>query len=209
MSDRAIHLAKRMIFIPYALPEGAEARGYAPWLQSVDNPFFNAISGIHHYANWTCERVLSGPPPQWDWFDFKAIRDDADLEAVWFNADLDAFRKKWLELWGYGAAKRADFVRYSYLFELQSSSGVKSSDRAVVSFGSGEAPQGGDLTYRLTGYLPKHFAGSDDSAAGRDKWLLDDVHPNPLGFDWISVAFSDEIAQDASFSIAARQVAAP
>lgn len=207
--SRSLHLAKRMIFIPYALPEGAEARGYAPWLQTVDNPFFNAIPGIHHYANWKRDQMQKGDAPDWDWFDFKGISNEADLKAVWFNEDLNDFRKKWLELWGYGSAKRADFVRYSYLFELQSCSTVESSPRAVVSFGTGDLPQGGDLIYRLAGYLPKHFAQPGASALVQDQWLLEHVEPNPLGFDWISVSFSGVIAPGAAFSMDASQVAAP
>lgn len=208
-ADRPLHMARRMIFIPYSLPHGAEARGYVPWLREVDNPFFNAVPGIHHYANWRRIGMVSGGAPAWDWFDFKGIADDADLKAVWFDPSLDDFRRKWLDLWGYGNGLRQSFLDYSYLFELTGKTSAQEQAEAAVSFGDGQPPAGGDLVYQRRGYLPKHFCrDAKDSDAHRD-WVLDLVQPDPLGFDWISVSFSNLPASHALWVMQASQVAAP
>ena len=62
-----------VIFIAYTIPPDAEARGYAPWLREVDMPFFNAIPGTRHYANWRLTEVQTAPAPVWDWFDFQGL----------------------------------------------------------------------------------------------------------------------------------------
>jgi hypothetical protein len=87
-----------VIFIAYTVPAEAVARGYADWLVRVDNPFFNAVPGTHHYANWRVERALGGTAPVWDWFDFQGLAAEADLERVWFDPGLDGFRREWLRL---------------------------------------------------------------------------------------------------------------
>lgn len=204
---RPLFQSTHMIFIPYRLPQGAEDRGYAPWLQTVDNPFFNAIPGIHHYANWRVGQMLHGTAPDWDWFDFKGLTAESDLERVWFSPDLDAFRRKWLELWGYGAgglSERPPYLRYSYLFRRTHASGVEPGAEAVITLGRGAAPTA-DLVWQRAGYLPKHFAagGGRDPAA---PWLLDTVTPDPLGFDWIAVGAAED-AGDIAFT--GLKVAAP
>lgn len=206
---RPLSDSTHMIFIPYRLPEGAEDRGYAPWLRKVDNPFFNSIPGVHHYANWRIDRVLRGQGPAWDWFDFKGLTSADDLERVWFSPDLDMFRRKWLELWGYGAGsvtERPAFLRYSYLFRRTHASGTAPGRQAVVSFGTGAPPVTADLVWERVGYLPKHFA-ADTARDPATPWLLDSVTPDPLGFDWIAVGSTDTGAGD--FSVAGVEIAAP
>ncbi len=202
---RPLSQSAHMIFIPYRLPAGAEARGYAPWLRKVDNPFFNAIPGIHHYANWRISHMLHGTAPGWDWFDFKGLTDPADLERVWFSPDLDAFRRKWLELWGYGGgmAERPDFLRYSYLFR-RTHAGIDPGPEAVVACGKGTPPQA-DLVWQRIGHLPKHFASPDRDPSA--PWLLETVTPDPLGFDWIALNPRDSGAGD--FSFVGAEIAAP
>lgn len=207
--SRPLSQSTHMIFIPYRLPDGAEARGYAPWLRDVDNPFFNSIPGIHHYANWRIGQMLRGAAPDWDWFDFKGLTTEDDLERVWFSPDLDMFRRKWLELWGYGAgglAERPAYLRYSYLFRRTHASGVEPGPQAVVSFGRGAPPVTADLVWERAGYLPKHFA-ADTLRDPATPWLLDSVTPDPLGFDWIAVGSTDTGAGD--FSVAGVEIAAP
>ena len=65
---RSLTGCQEVIFIAYCLPGDAEGRGYADWLRRVDMPFFNAIPGVHHYANWRVSEVLRElaehqPPP--------------------------------------------------------------------------------------------------------------------------------------------------
>lgn len=90
--QRLLENCPAVIFIAYTVPQTAIAGGYADWLVTVDNPFFNAIPGTLHYANWRVEQARAGGPLAWDWFDFQGLAAEDDLEKVWFNPDLDAFR---------------------------------------------------------------------------------------------------------------------
>jgi len=91
-----------MIFLSYTLPADALPRGYEPWLKEVDNPFFNAIPGMGLYENWRNVDIQPADLP-FGHFDFLHPASAADLERVWFNPDLDAFRIGWIRKWGYGA----------------------------------------------------------------------------------------------------------
>lgn len=211
MSARPLGQSAAMIFIPYRLPEGAEARGYADWLRAVDNPFFNAIPGIHHYANWKRAEMLAGQAPGWDWFDFKGLTFPEDLERVWFNPELDQFRKGWLELWGYGAGEpreRPAFLGYSYLFTLTHAS-AEPGETGVICCGKGAPPDDGDLVYQRTGFLPKHFALDASSRSAEEPWLLKTLDHDPLGFDWIRVSSGRDCCGRCEFSFAANRIAAP
>lgn len=104
-----------MIFIAYTVPGDAEARGYPPWLVAVDNPFFKAIPGTRHHANWRVDQMRRGAMPVWDYVDFQGLASRDDLERLRFNPDLDAFRAEWLRLWGYGARPPDPVLRRSYL----------------------------------------------------------------------------------------------
>lgn len=212
MPDRSLRDSPLMIFIPYRLPADAEARGYARWLQEVDNPFFNTIPGIRHYANWKCGATVSGAPPDWTWFDFKGLERVEDLERVWFNADLDAFRKEWLRLWGYGAdpaAPRPGYLQSSWLFERVGTPGAEPGARARVRFGSGTPPANGDIVWRLSGALPKHFAAGATPRQPGTPFVLRDLTENPLGFDWIAVEAVAMEGGPGSLVIDAERIAAP
>ena len=74
--DRRLSSCQQMVFIAYSVPADAEHRGYSDWLRRIDNPFFNAVQGMGHYANWR----LTGPAPfPWDYFDYMAIARTGDL----------------------------------------------------------------------------------------------------------------------------------
>jgi len=87
-----------MILITYRIRQGAEADGYDEWLRTVDNPFFNRFKAIAHYTNWKV--AASTSPVPFTHVDFLVIDNVEDLEMLWFNPDLDTFRKKWVEMWG-------------------------------------------------------------------------------------------------------------
>lgn len=204
--NRRLSSCRQMVFIAYSVPSDAEDRGYSDWLRRIDNPFFNAVQGMGHYANWR----LTGPAPfPWDYFDYMAISTVGDLESVWFDKGLDGFRKEWLRLWGYGrpGAEPPPHLRYSYLFE-QVGAGSEPGETATVVFGSGDMPEGADILWRRTGFLPKHFA-----AAARDPaapWLLPDVTPDPLGFTWIaSFGQPPAVLPDGAVAVPATRIAAP
>jgi len=177
-----------VIFIAYTIGPEAEAKGYADWLRRVDMPFFNAIPGTRHYANWRFTEILEGTPPAWDWFDFQGLETEGDLETVWFHPDLDAFRSNWIRLWGYGSETPPPVLRHAYVTRpvgpVRPDGGAAA---ATLSGGCGPLPREGsaDLVLRVEGTLHKHFGGRD----GSRPWLTPAAEFNPLGLDWIAVGW--------------------
>ncbi|MDP2083568.1 MAG: hypothetical protein Q8K20_00090 [Gemmobacter sp.] len=183
-----------MIFIAYTVPGDAEARGYSPWLVSVDNPFFNAIPGTRHYANWRVAQMLKGPMPVWDYLDFQGLASREDLERVWFNPELDAFRAEWLRLWGYGARNPSPVLRHSYLTRRVFARPDHSPGPEItLRGGTGQVPEGldADVVFQVEGVLKKHFGGT----GGRPvDWLTPASAGNPLGLDWLAVTYGPAAA---------------
>lgn len=178
-----------VIFIGYTVPADAEARGYSDWLVRVDNPFFNAIPGVRHYANWRAGDMLGGEMPVWDYFDFHGIAAEEDLERVWFNSDLDAFRAEWLRLWGYGSGPTAPVLRHAYLMRLaRRRMEHVPGPEITLRGGVGAVPQdlSADLVFQVDGVLKKHFASTGPRP---DDWLTPVAEGNPLGFDWLAITY--------------------
>ena len=179
-----------VIFIAYTVPGDAETRGYSPWLVEVDNPFFNAIPGTRHYANWRIDRMERGAAPVWDYVDFQGLESRADLERVWFNPDLDGFRSEWLRLWGYGARNPDPVLRHSYLMRQ-----VFARPEAVpgplmdLRGGQGDPPADlqADIVLVIEGVLKKHFAAPGSPRPA--DWLADPAAGNPLGLDWLAITY--------------------
>lgn len=207
--SRSLDGCPHVIFIAYTVSADTIARGYEAWLCEVDMPFFNAIPGTRHYANWRLTEVLRGEPQAWDWFDFQGLTSASDLEGVWFHPLLDAFRKGWLGLWGYGEGTPPPVLRHAYLMEpvgLQARD--TTSQVATLSAGRGAPPKDAtaDAIYRVSGVLHKHFGGRDPERP----WLSDAASYNPLGFDWIAVDWRVAPPVDgAEFAARAALVAAP
>ncbi len=195
-----------VLFIAYTPGAGAEARGYEPWLRRVDNPFFNAIPGVHHYANWKIERVLTGSLPPWTHFDFQGLTAADALESVWFNPDLDAFRREWIRLWGYGAGAPPPVQRNAYLMHLDRPPAGEPRGVARLSGGRGQPPASADLVWRVTETIRKHFATGPDGAA----WRVAAAQDNPLGLDWLALNYGADAAADgAELDVLASCIAAP
>ena len=200
-----------VIFIAYTVPGDAEARGYSPWLVAVDNPFFNAIPGTRHYANWRVERMERGPAPVWDYLDFQGLAAPEDLERVWFDPDLDGFRAEWLRLWGYGARNPDPVLRHSYLMRpVRVRADAVPGPVMDLRGGTGAPPDDlpADIVYRVLGVLKKHFAAP--GAPRPDDWLRPVEQGNPLGLDWLAVTYGP--ARDAgagSLVMQARLIAEP
>lgn len=196
-----------VIFIAYTVPDDAEDRGYSRWLRDVDMPFFNAIPGTGHYANWRITQRLKGAPTAWDYFDFQGLQSEDDLERVWFNPDLDAFRKNWIALWGYGAGEAPAVMRNAYLMRRIGPAEPRLDRTLTLSAGSGTVPEhAGHARWQVEGVLHKHFGG-----AGGGDWLTPATAANPLGLDWISISYgAEENAQtEADLVCSARLIAAP
>lgn len=206
---RSLDGCPKVIFIAYTVSPETIARGYAAWLGEVDMPFFNAIPGTRHYANWRLTEVLLGDPQAWDWLDFQGLAAASDLEKVWFHPLLDAFRKGWLELWGYGAGTPPPVLRHAYLMDpVGPQRRETTAEIATLSAGHGAPPEGigADAVFRVSGVLHKHFGGRDPDRP----WLSDAAKDNPLGFDWIAVDWRVSVPPPgAAFAARAALVAAP
>jgi hypothetical protein len=183
---RRLAASPAVLYIVYTPGAEAEAKGYEPWLKAVDNPFFNAIPGIHHYANWKLERELTGAPP-YGYFDLLGL--EADLERVWFTPDLNQFRAEWVRLWGYGLAKPRTIQANAYLMRP-----VSRSDRPAIRFarvigGTGEPPTGVDIAWRVAETIRKHYAAGPDGGP----WRVNSDQDNPLGLDWLAMTYGDSV----------------
>jgi hypothetical protein len=201
-TPRRLGDAEWCIFIVYTLPDTAEPRGYEPWLREVDNPFFNAIPGVHHYANWK----LSPPPPGLGWthFDFQALGAEEDLERVWFNPDLDRFRSGWIAKWGYATATPTPAIGSAYLMRRTQRSGAAPAATGRLSGGMGEAPKGADLAWAVERVIHKHYA------LGKvERWQRPASEGNPLGLDWIALDYGPGPLRAAPLSAPATEMAAP
>jgi hypothetical protein len=88
-----------MILITYSIRAEAVASEYEDWVRRVDCPFFNAAPGIAQYVNWKVAggRNVFAPHP---YFDFLVMDGIESFDAVWLDSKLNAFRRKWRELWG-------------------------------------------------------------------------------------------------------------
>lgn len=207
--ERRLDGCPLVIFIAYTVGPEAEAKGYADWLKRVDMPFFNAIPGTRHYANWRLTEVLTDPAPAWDWFDFQGLGTEDALEGVWFHPDLDAFRTEWIRLWGYGSANPPPVLRHAYAMRPVGPQVPASGARtATICGGTGAPPDEGvaDMMFRVDGILHKHFGGRDETRP----WLSPAEAFNPLGLDWIAVVWGDgPPVPGASFAARAALVAAP
>ncbi|MDO9526455.1 MAG: hypothetical protein Q7J57_13120 [Gemmobacter sp.] len=177
-----------VIFIAYTVGADAEPRGYSDWLVAVDNPFFNTIPGTRCYANWRVGKVLSGGPLDWDYFDFQGLESEADLEKVWFNPDLDAFRAEWLRLWGYGRPKALDVHRHAYVMRPVTPfpTGPVTGHLRITA-GTGTPPEGA-MVFRVDGVLRKHFATGGGPTEG---WHSPALQGNPLGVDWMALSYGE------------------
>ena len=213
MTTRPLANSPAVLLIVYTPGPDAEAGGYEAWLQEVDNPFFNAIPGVHHYANWKIEQVLHGEAPGYGYFDFQGLAHDSDLERVWFNPDLDQFRTEWIRKWGYGAGPAHPAQAYAFLMHPVGHADGMAQTFARITAGLGDPPGNADRCWRVAETIRKHFA----TGAAATDWRISAAKLNPLGFDWIAITYGpDQQALAASYragsetlAFVARLIAAP
>jgi len=172
-------------------------------------PFFNAIPGTLHYANWRLRTCEVGKPTVWDYFDFQGLVAEDDLKRVWFSPDLDHFRSEWLRLWGYGQGETPPAIAHSYVMRpVAKSPGHQTSDTLMLSGGMGQPPDAeADLVYRVDGVLHKHFG----AGSGTGDWHTPASDFNPLGLDWLAVQYGSDRQplKGATFAAEAGLIAAP
>ena len=87
-----------MVLVPHTPREDAYLRNYESWLAEVDNPFFNALPGVVHYANW---RICApNPAVPFTHVDFLRIESEEAAGELADNAEMIEFGLEWTRLWG-------------------------------------------------------------------------------------------------------------
>jgi hypothetical protein len=173
MTDQA-HAFDFMVLISYAVRADAAARGYDDWLRRVDNPFFNAAPQIAHYANWEVTGGANPFAPNTH-FDFVGMKSLDDLDAVWNDPQLNAFRLEWRKLWGLAEANPAARIE-TCLCQRGARAPMRWTDRLALLPDAGEAPAGWETwrvlrSLRGTGigferFHLRFFAGHEGVASG-------------------------------------------
>ena len=170
-------MSAAMVLITYTPGPAAKPQDYEPWLRSEDNPLFNSIGGIDQYSNW---KVLSPADLGWTHFDFLGLRTAQDLERVWFSPELDRFRKKWVERWGYVGAVPSPKSGYATLF-MREGAPVRAEQRYVeLDFGSAKG-------WTAVASLRKHWALGPAPAG--EPWRRPIAEFNPLGVSSLALTF--------------------
>lgn len=195
-----------MIFITYRIRDGADDDGYDDWLRRIDNPFFNAIPGVKRYTNWKVHD--SRRPLPFTHFDFLEIDDVEELETVWFNPDLNAFRAEWVRLWGRGVPDPDN--AHCCLCEADASTAPTAN--LVVFPGADGAPA--DATpWTTRELLHKHYA-----LGPSDTWRTTDIGARAAQFARFAVQFTTapqdaaaiaKTAPEAARAFSASLIAAP
>lgn len=170
-----------LILITYTPGPAAVPAKYEPWLRREDNPTFNSVAGIGEYSNW---KVISPQVLGWTHFDFLALAAPSDLERVWFSDELDRFRKKWVALWGYGAAGPNKASGHATLL-LRSGEPIRARSRFVeIEF---DPLEPGGERWQAVAALRKHWALGP--ALDSEPWRRPIAEFSPLGCSSIAVTF--------------------
>jgi hypothetical protein len=90
--------SQTMLLLTYTPRSDAEAREYNQWLREIDNPFFNAVPWIVVYTNWKIVAQHVGTVP-FTHFDTMLVEDEAAVERIWSNSEVQRFADGWRELW--------------------------------------------------------------------------------------------------------------
>ncbi len=176
-----------MVLLTYTPGPAATPALYEPWLRSEDNPTFNAIPGVADYSNWKIVAPSDGSLP-WTHFDLMQLTDPAQVEPVWFNADLDRFRKGWVARWGYGRSGPSPVNGHGHLCVTE---GPRAARRrwAVLELLDGTATGAGSERWTVVAALRKHYALG--LAPAGESWRRPAAGFNPLGCAALGLAFHD------------------
>jgi hypothetical protein len=175
-----------MVLLTYTPGPAAEPALYEPWLRAEDNPTFNAIPGIADYSNWKIVAPQGAALP-WTHFDLMQLTDPSQVEPVWFNADLDRFRKGWVARWGYGRSGPSPVNANGHLCVT---AGRPAPRRRWVALELLDSPAAGAAErWVVTAALRKHYALGPAPAG--EAWCRPAAEFNPLGCAALDLTFHD------------------
>jgi len=145
------------IFLTYSHRPHFDEKDYEGFLLTHDNPFFNGIAGIARYENW----MLVAPYPKglgFDYFDLIYLDGTRSLEEVWFDPDLTAFRRGWVDLWGYSSSPPPLVNGQGYAMTGSVIPPLEESGLTVLTFASADdGPRPVDA-WDIKAAMPKHYA---------------------------------------------------
>ncbi len=203
--------SQAMVFITYTPGPAARPDLYESWLQSEDNPTFNAVPGIGEYSNWKVVEPRTTKLP-WSHFDFLGLSTPEQLEAVWFDPVLERFRAKWVALWGYGSTGPSLVNGHGHLCEHVGEP-IRARARWVeIAFdedGGAGVVQPGER-WDVRGTVRKHYALGPAPAG--ESWFRPVEAFNPLGYKQLTLIFHDRRPASSSWSsdrVLAACIAAP
>lgn len=134
-----------MVLVPHTPREDALLRHYDTWLAEVDNPFFNGLPGVVHYANWRIR--APNPALPFTHVDFLRIESDEAAGELAGNAEMAEFEAEWTRLWGRYPDPEANDPRLNgYLYLCHRLSGHRSKSRYVSVQPATECPDLDDGT---------------------------------------------------------------
>lgn len=89
----------QVLLLTYTPRWGVDLDAYHRWLREVDNPFFNGRPVVRRYVNYRVVAPVLGDE-RFSHFDLLEIEGDGDAQSVFGDAEIDAFARQWVRLWG-------------------------------------------------------------------------------------------------------------
>jgi hypothetical protein len=94
-------VAGQLLLLTYTPRRDVDLDAYHRWLQEVDNPFFNSRPVVKRYVNYRVVGPVLGSEG-FSHFDLLEIEGDGGPDSVFGDAEIDAFARNWVRLWGIG-----------------------------------------------------------------------------------------------------------
>ena len=183
-----------VVFLTY---NGTADPGYANWLRSTDNPFFNSRPGIVNYSNWQIIEAKGASLP-FSHFDLVGIEGIEALETVWFDPEMDKFRRDWVSRWGYtstGAffSHKEQINQYGYLANRTSGQrGVKGEYLRLLG-GNLEIEGSDGEKWQVKEVLRKQWAIGPPTTG--EQWRTKAEQNNPLSFGGFALQTCNSIEE--------------
>lgn len=92
-------MAAQSLLLTYTPRRGVDLDAYHQWLREVDNPFFNSRPVVRRYVNYRVVEPVLGQEG-FTHFDLLEIEGDGGPASVFGDAEIDAFAREWVRLWG-------------------------------------------------------------------------------------------------------------
>lgn len=92
-------MSGQLLLLTYTPRRDVDLEAYHRWLREVDNPFFNSRPTVRRYVNYRVVEPLLGNEG-FSHFDLLEIEGDGGAESVFGDAEIDAFARNWVRLWG-------------------------------------------------------------------------------------------------------------